>query len=61
VAEDVKILSEMIGSGSAFILAKLHIQDPMKLVSNGLMAAFGFQKLSGRHAAAAVNEIMGLL
>ena len=61
VTEHIEVFSGIVGSGSAFVLPELHIQDPMKLVFNGPMAAFGFQKLACRHAFAAVDEIMRLL
>ena len=61
VTKNIEVFSGIVSSGSAFIFTELHIQDPMKLVFNGPMAAFRFQKLAGCYAAAAVDKIVCLL
>ena len=33
MAEDIQIFSGMVGSGSAFILTELHIQNPMEFIA----------------------------
>ena len=61
VTKGLALFRGIVSSGSAFIFTELHIQGPMTLVFNGPMAAFRFQKLACRHAAAAVDEIVCLL
>ena len=61
VTKDLALFRGIVSSGSAFIFTELHIQGPRTLVFNEPMAAFRFQKLACRHAAAAVDEIVCLL
>ncbi len=50
--------SEIVRSDPALILAELHIQYPVELISNSPTTALGFQNLTCSHAFATVGEVM---
>ena len=60
MAEDIQVLSGVIGPGSAFIFSELHIEYPVELILNPPMAAFGLQYLVSCHPFAAIDKIVSL-